>query len=242
MQYQYRVPPQNSHYEGVFDETERRWRQTCALDKASHVGELLGDKRGEVANVLEVGCGTGDVIARVSDLGIGGAFTGIDVTDPNLNNQGNRRANLVFVQQTGANLPFEDRSFDLVIASHVLEHVEDERSFLRELARVSRRYVYVEVPCELHVRSGYSSLQKTLDIGHINSYTPASFALTLATAGLSIECLRSFDHSLAVQSFFSGRPIGALKLAVRSSLLYLSESIATKMFTYHCGALCRVGP
>jgi SAM-dependent methyltransferase len=99
MQYHYRVPPQNSHYEGVFDETERRWRQTCALDKASHVGEMLGDKGGEVASVLEVGCGTGDVIARISDVGIGRAFTGIDVTDPNLNNQGNQRPNLVFVQQ-----------------------------------------------------------------------------------------------------------------------------------------------
>ena len=124
MQYHYRVPPQNSHHKGVFDETERRWRQTCALNKASHVGQL--HKRGEVANVL--------------------------------------------------------------------------------------------------------------------SYTPASFALTLATAGLSIDRLRSFDHSLAVQSFFSGKPIGVIKLALRSSLLYLSEGIATKIFRYHCGALCRVGP
>ena len=85
-------------------------------------------------------------------------------------------------------------------------------------------------------------MQKTLDIGHINSYTPASFALTLATAGLSIERLRRFDHRLAVQSYFSRKPIGALKLAVRSSLLYLSGCLGTKIFTYHCGALCRVGP
>jgi len=88
---------------------------------------------------------------------------------------------------------------------------------------------------------GLFLIQKTLDIGHINSYTPASFALTLARAGLSIERLRRFDHSLAVQSYFSGKPIGALKLAVRSSLLYLADSLATKIFTYHCGALCRVG-
>ena len=157
MQYHY---PQNSHYEGVFDETERRWRQTCVLDKASHVGELLGDKGGEVASVLEVGCGTGDVIAHLRSWHWARAFTGIDVTDRNLNNQGNQRPNLDFVQQMGPNLPFGDRSFDLVVASHVLEHVEDECPFLRELARVSRRYVYVEVPCELHVKSGYSSCRK----------------------------------------------------------------------------------
>ncbi len=240
MQIEYRVPPLNAHYEGVFDDTERRWRQTGAVDKARHVKELLGVRGGEIANVLEVGCGTGDVIARIADLGIGRSLTGIDITDPGLNNQDNQRANLTYVVQTGPSLPLADGSFDLVVASHVLEHVEDERPFLRELARVSRRFVYVEVPCELHVRSSVRSLQRTLDIGHINSYTPEFFALTLATSGLTIDRLRCFDHSLALHSFFSNRAAGLFKLVVRSSLLRFSESLATKVFTYHCGALCEI--
>jgi SAM-dependent methyltransferase len=35
-------------------------------------------------------------------------------------------------------IPFEDASFDLLIANHVLEHVEDERAALGEIRRVLR--------------------------------------------------------------------------------------------------------
>jgi len=62
----------------------------------------------------------------------------------------------------------------------VLEHVEDERGFLREMARVARKYIVVDVPCELTLLTTSGKLQNTLTIGHINSYTPQSFALTLA--------------------------------------------------------------
>lgn len=43
------------------------------------------------------------------------------------------------------NLPFKDKSFDFVIASHVLEHSKDPESFLRELQRVAKAG-YIEVP------------------------------------------------------------------------------------------------
>jgi SAM-dependent methyltransferase len=42
-------------------------------------------------------------------------------------------------------LPFKDKSFDFVIASHVLEHSTDPENFLRELQRVAKAG-YIEVP------------------------------------------------------------------------------------------------
>lgn len=48
---------------------------------------------------------------------------------------------LAFVE----NLPFKDKSFDFVIASHVLEHSTDPECFLRELQRVAKAG-YIEVP------------------------------------------------------------------------------------------------
>tara|TARA_B100000029_G_scaffold136841_1_gene131564 strand:- start:206 stop:820 length:615 start_codon:yes stop_codon:yes gene_type:complete len=50
-----------------------------------------------------------------------------------------------FIKLNDKNLPFEDREFDFVIASHVLEHVEDTYFFIKELERVSSKG-YIEVP------------------------------------------------------------------------------------------------
>src|SRR5687767_801033 len=39
----------------------------------------------------------------------------------------------------GHNLPFKDKAFDYVIASHIIEHMDDPERFCSELTRVSRR-------------------------------------------------------------------------------------------------------
>lgn len=53
-----------------------------------------------------------------------------------------------FVVADGLALPFKNKSFDYVIASHVLEHVDDPDLFVKELMRVSKAG-YIETPSEL---------------------------------------------------------------------------------------------
>ena len=50
-----------------------------------------------------------------------------------------------FVKLNKKSLPFKDQEFDFVIASHVLEHVEDPQFFIKELERVSAKG-YIELP------------------------------------------------------------------------------------------------
>jgi len=57
----------------------------------------------------------------------GAHYTSVDLHDP--------RAT---VQADLTDLPFADAAFDLVLCSHVLEHVPDDRTAMRELARVLR--------------------------------------------------------------------------------------------------------
>ena len=45
-------------------------------------------------------------------------------------------------------LPFKDKEFDFVIASHVIEHVEDFSFFINELERISSQG-YIELPTRL---------------------------------------------------------------------------------------------
>ncbi len=50
-----------------------------------------------------------------------------------------------FIKLNNENLPFKDKEFDFVIASHVLEHVENIEKFISELQRVSSKG-YIELP------------------------------------------------------------------------------------------------
>jgi len=53
-----------------------------------------------------------------------------------------------FIKISGKKLPFKDKEFDFVIASHVIEHVEDFEFFIKELERISTKG-YVELPTRL---------------------------------------------------------------------------------------------
>ena len=53
-----------------------------------------------------------------------------------------------FVKIDEKKLPFKDKEFDFVIASHVIEHVQDFEYFVKELERISSKG-YIELPSRL---------------------------------------------------------------------------------------------
>ena len=53
-----------------------------------------------------------------------------------------------FVKIEGKNLPFKDKEFDFVIASHVIEHIDNFEFFIKELERISSKG-YIELPSRL---------------------------------------------------------------------------------------------
>jgi len=53
-----------------------------------------------------------------------------------------------FVKIENKTLPFKDKEFDFIIASHVIEHVQDFEFFIKELERISTKG-YIELPSRL---------------------------------------------------------------------------------------------
>jgi SAM-dependent methyltransferase len=86
-------------------------------------------------------------------------------------------------------LPFADRSFDLVCAFDIVEHVEDDRRVLGELGRVARDGARVILSVPLHPArwSGFDTL-----VGHVRRYDPDDLVALLATQGLVIERSAAF--------------------------------------------------
>jgi SAM-dependent methyltransferase len=226
----------NSHYDGAYSEQMKAWRRLGARDKAANIRSLTGHHIFQA--LLEVGCGTGSVLAQLSEDHLARQFNGIDMADPELHRD-ERATGIDLRQYNGTNIPFEDNTFDLVVSTHVVEHVPDPRGFIAELIRVSSDYVYIEVPCELTLRANTDRLQPSVNTGHINLYTPESFLLLLQTSGLEVEKFELFDHSIEVLGFPNSPIKGQLMKFTRSALLAINPFLASRLFTYHCGALCR---
>ena len=88
-------------------------------------------KKNSSWKVLDIGCGytahnSASVICDVQDLS-------------NFYKEKN------FIRLNEKILPFKDKEFDFVIASHVLEHVDDVNFFIKELERISAKG-YIELP------------------------------------------------------------------------------------------------
>jgi ubiquinone/menaquinone biosynthesis C-methylase UbiE len=100
--------------------------------------------------VLEVGCGAGDLAARL--FWASGYppvdYTGIDISPNEITRAQAQYPAGKFHVASAAELPFPDRSFDLVIACEVLEHLDRPTDCLREVARVCETHVLVSVPWE----------------------------------------------------------------------------------------------
>ena len=89
--------------------------------------------------VLEVGCGTG-VLARevIKRVGPDGGVTGLDVSESMLGVARGICPDVDFRQGNAMDLPFEDESFDAVIASFMLMFVPEPELAVREMWRVLR--------------------------------------------------------------------------------------------------------
>ena len=83
--------------------------------------------------VLEVGCGAGNILERISDC----ELHGLDISDYILEKARRRLGVRATVVKGDAEaLPFEDQTFDRVYCSEVLEHVLDPGKVLAEMRRV----------------------------------------------------------------------------------------------------------
>ena len=96
-------------------------------------------------SVLDVGCGTGMALSIIKAAK---PFLSTQGLEPSSEAQSIWDArSLDVVVGSATSMPFVDRQFDTVISSHVIEHIDDHLTAVREIVRVSSSRAIIVVPC-----------------------------------------------------------------------------------------------
>jgi SAM-dependent methyltransferase len=186
-------------YREHFELEDRHW---WFVGRRAVIRSLLG--RADVpreARILDAGCGTGRNLLELSGLG---RVEGVD-SSPDAIEFCRRRGLSAVTQARLDGLPFVDRSFDLIVMTDVLEHVEGERDALRELRRVAapRARLLLTVPAYQWLWSQHDD-----EHHHVRRYTLARLRASVRAAGWE-PLLDTHFNSLLLA------PIAVIRLATR---------------------------
>jgi ubiquinone/menaquinone biosynthesis C-methylase UbiE len=172
--------------------------------KLTMIDQLIRPHLKAGSRILEIGCGAGNLLLQAS---AGGSYpVALDLAMQSLTfvrsrlqeaASGPQAPNgFACTQAVGERLPLADESFDCVLLSEVIEHLEVPHVSIREASRVLRPggRLLVTTP---NYRSLWPMMEWTVDLlnmapqmageQHISRFYPASLRRILVESGLGIE-------------------------------------------------------
>lgn len=183
---------------------ENRWRVFGEM-----IREWQGSRHGGRWRVLDAGCGDG--INLVGLLGIGDRLglalqlVGVDYNPVRLARAATLDPRISLQAASLYQLPFTTGAFDVILCSHVIEHVPDLPLVLSELRRVLRPggLLIVGVPNEgcatAQLRNHWIQPSIARDTDHVNFFTDRTLTAALEGAGFAMRRLERetffFPHS-----------------------------------------------
>lgn len=104
--------------------------------RAKRIIEEINPQKGE--KILDLGCGTGYYLFLLSSLPVDLDLTGLDSDKKALDEakESLTGKNIKFILGNSNNLPFKKNTFDKIIASEVLEHIEDDEKALKQIIQI----------------------------------------------------------------------------------------------------------
>ena len=147
------------------------------------------------ARVLDLGCGTGELLAYLRDTR-GCSGYGVELDDANVLACARRGVNVIQLNLEEGLALFDDQSFDVVLQLETLQHLRNAEHMLRETARVGRIGIvsfpnFAHWPNRLSVLRGRMPVTRALpyqwyDTPNIRVGTFADFEVLARKNGLDI--------------------------------------------------------
>lgn len=146
-------------------------------------------------SILDAGCGEGITLNKLIQNGVGEKLEGIEPLKLAIKLSKKVNPNLKIIQGDIYSLPYRKNSFDLIICTEVLEHLEDPETALEELKRVSKKYLLISVPNEPYftfqrIIRGKNLLHLGAHPEHVQHWTSEGFKKFLKKNKLKIKKVR----------------------------------------------------
>ena len=232
---------ENNFYEKFWEDFQ--YQQLFAFDSAVRdrypaIQAVWGDLKKPVS-VLDFGSGNGVLSYWLKSNGFGEQVVGVDVSQTGVDNANRAygREGLSFVTLDKLS-EFKSGSFDAVVSSHVLEHIDEPAAALQSIIDKAE-WLVLEVPLEQCLWPELSSrlrgkARSDNPLGHVNFWTRDSFREFLAKADLLI--VRDYHYASAPFSPFNGT---LKRLLERVFLSLVGLNMYSKIMATHYIVLAR---
>jgi methionine biosynthesis protein MetW len=157
--------------------------------------ELIADLVPRGSRVLDLGCGSGELLAHLRDHK-GCSGYGIELADANVLACVERGIDVIQLNLEEGLALFDNRSFDVVLQLDTLQHLRNTEKMLRETARVGRIGIvsfpnFAHWPNRLRVATGRMPVTRVLpyewyDTPNIRFGTYADFEVLAQRCGLAV--------------------------------------------------------
>lgn len=194
-------------YNDLFNEElleEAKWLEYGAVPKTDSIESLLKRANVRPGSVLEIGCGTGAILRELQRRNIGGELFGFDYSNSAIAYAKSVSNGIEYCcgdVTTALCLPRDQ--FDVVVVSHVLEHLEEPREFLHSLRHISFKTLIAEVPLEDLTASRVKNLfrdRRMNSAGHVQFFTARSFVRLLASAKFTVSAYRQYCPVMSMEA------------------------------------------
>jgi ubiquinone/menaquinone biosynthesis C-methylase UbiE len=151
----------------IFGDDKKYWRETSPAPlniKDFHRKLFLKElKKLEFNSVLEVGCGSGVNLELINKKFPKVSLAGIDINEEAVDNAKELLPEALMSIGDILTLPYEDKTFDVVLADAVLMYIlpEEIEQVASEMKRIARKYIIV---CDWH--SDKENELGTIGCGH----------------------------------------------------------------------------
>ncbi len=170
-----------------------------AHDIANYTAQVVSKIIPVEANVIDIGCGSGLLVDKLSRMGY--QASGLDWSEPAIQFAQERHQGEYLLANVEQGLSI-GATFDCVVASHILEHLENPHGFLQSVKGIlePEGYLVVVVPNLdwWDPKSMYRSVSSIFDAEHAVGYSPARLRKVLEANGYDVVRILTRTHRLAI--------------------------------------------